>query len=86
MKSVVCFIPSKDNVKAIELKIAQFENLAHMENFSLKNAENNFYKEINLSSFAQLKPVVHEPWLFPVSLIINNPALSCPLILNHTCS
>ena len=86
MKSVVCFIPSRDNVKAIELKIAQFNSLSHMENFSLKNEEKNFYKAINLSSFAQLKPVVHEPGLFPVSLIINNPALSCSLILNHTCS
>lgn len=60
-KSVNCFIPSRANVKVVELKIAQFDHLAHMENFSLKNAERNFYKAINLSSFAQLKAVAHEP-------------------------
>lgn len=46
-----------------------------MEKFSLKNAERNFYKAINLLSFAQLKAAALEPWLFPVSLIVNNPAL-----------
>lgn len=60
-KSVVCFIPSRDSVKVAELKIAQFDHLAHMENSSLKNAERNFYKAINLSSFAQLKAGAHEP-------------------------
>lgn len=51
-----------------------------MENFSLKNAEKNFYKTINLSSFAQLKPVVHEPGLF--SCQFNNKQ-SSPFLLSH---
>lgn len=80
------FIPSRENVKVVRLKTAHFCHLAFMKKFSLKNAERNFYKAINLSSFAQLKAVAHEPWLFPVNLIINNPALSCPHILNPTCS
>lgn len=58
------FIPSRDNVKTVELKTTHFYCFALMEKFSLKNAERNFYKAINLCSFAQLKAVAHESYCF----------------------
>lgn len=76
-----CFIPSRDNVKAIS---PSFGHLAPMETFSLQNTERNFSKAISFSSFALVKTVAHESGSFPAGLILNNTGPLCPHILSPT--